>query len=1088
MAYLIDDNAMRICVRPRPWHPTKEAPYLAQDTDQPFFIGNGNFGQAKKPTGGGAIREIVEVIDDRSLDFDRKPERCATRYGGFSGRRHKDRRYVFDHVFKMAASQEEVYEKTAKPLLDGVLSGFNATVFAYGATGCGKTHTISGNQEDPGIIVRTMRDLYERISESQDRYDTHVELSMIELYNENIRDLLSDTFPHMPTGGLKLLENEKDRVTIADVTIRTPKTADEVMELVMIGNERRSTSFTAANSASSRSHAVLQISIARKSRNADVDVEREQVLLDTSFATLSIVDLAGSERASATRNLGDRMKEGAQINKSLLALSSCISALCDAQRKGARPHVPYRNSKLTRLLKFSLGGNCRTVMIVCVSPSSKDIEDTSNTLTWADRAKHVKTTVTRNINGTHVSARQYVEKIHQLNERVKILEAQLDVKDQETSKLVQLKIEDAKKRIIEHVRFANATVDDQCEVVREGAEHWAKWDVANLGVEKIENRRDDLEADEDTQDLAKETEMCNSIIAQYKHEFTESRHLQAKVNRGNDAAMTLSKQIDEIESKIFPDVDPVYAQNLRLEMAVARAKIKQANAKGCEIGYRERLAKHEDALARSAIASARIEALYEKHSLRIKALCARGSVEPFVILQEMELLKALQAPLFREMGNIHQLIQLSDAPAPAPVPTPIKGAQLRHNVSPSALDSPKAKRLSQRFSMDKKHLVHKPGSPRRSLPGRGAMRRASAVPASSRSARFADDEGGELEEIRHFKARSSQSPVVGTSIDDGGDWEEVLPTIKPLALPAPPKSKPSTSFKPHQRLNMSLRGPTAPPTGSPTGHPRSKPPPIVASGSSPLASTSTSASVMPAWKANRLALGKHENSNDKERVSPIKGDTSVVSVASEISFSKITIPIGLGRPPRPSSRTASVLGELRQLPPSRPASSLGSSTLHLPTASSAARANGGDKSPIVSTHSPAVPSPRGPSSSRRLSDRHQRRKLHLGAVPYRRKPSLIPSPKGSPSGTSPRGSAGGIGLTKSIGQGASSTLTGASSSAVPSIGSPMTLAMSVAGTGGAGLRTRASMFSLNSGNLATNGGNGNGNGNGNGANPKPIWR
>lgn len=930
-----------------------------------------------------------------------------------------------------------------------------------------------------------MRDLYERISETQDRYDTHIELSMIELYNENIRDLLSDNFPLMPTGGLKLLENEKDRVTIADVTVRAPKTADEVMELVMIGNERRSTSFTAANSVSSRSHAVLQISVARKSRNADVDVEREEVLLDTSFATLSIVDLAGSERASATRNLGDRMKEGAKINQSLLALSSCISALCDAQRKGARPHVPYRNSKLTRLLKFSLGGNCRTVMIVCVSPSSKDIEDTANTLTWADRAKHVKTTVTRNINGTHVSARQYVEKIQQLNERVKILEAQLDAKDQETSKLVLLKIEDAKKRISEHVQFINATVDEQCAAVREGAEHWAKWDVANLGIEKIENRRDDLEADEDTQDLATETAMCNSIIAQYKHEFTESRHLQSRVNQGNDAAIALSKQIDDIESKIFPDVDPVYAQNLRLEMAVARAKIKQANAKGCEIGYRERLAKHEDALARSAIASVRIEALYTKHTARIEALCARGPVEPAVLFQEMHLLSSLQAPLFREMGNIHQLIQLSDAPAPAPVPTPIKGAQLRHNVSPSAMGSPKVKPLSQRLSMDKKHVVHKPGSPRRSLPGRGAMRRSSAQPAVARSARFADDEGGELAEIRHFKARSSQSPVTEMPTDDGGDWEEVPDTVKPLAAPAPPKSKLGVPFKPQQRLNMSLRGSTATSTGSPTGHPRSKPPPLAASTSSPLASTSTPASEMPAWKANRLALGKHEKEKDKEPgPSPVKGDMSAASTVAESSFSRVNIPIGLGRPSRPPSRTSSVLGELRQLPPSRPASSLGSSTLHLPTASSAARANGGDKSPITSSHSPAAPSPIRPSSSRRLSDRHQRRKLHQGAVPYRRKPSLIPSPKGSPTGTSPRGSTGGFGLAKSIGPGTSGSSTGASAGGGPSR-SPMTFTMSVVGTGGAGLRTRASMFSLNGGNGATNGGNGHSNG---GASTKPVWR
>lgn len=915
-----------------------------------------------------------------------------------------------------------------------------------------------------------MRDLYERIQESDDRYDTHVELSMIELYNESIRDLLSDSFPQMPTGGLKLLENEKDRVTIADVTIRSPKSADEVMELVMVGNERRSTSFTTANSASSRSHAVLQISVARKSRNADVDMEREAVSLDTSFATLSIVDLAGSERASATRNMGDRMKEGAKINQSLLALSSCISALCDAQRKGARPHVPYRNSKLTRLLKFSLGGNCRTVMIVCISPSSKDIEDTSNTLLWADRAKHVKTTVTRNINGTHVSARQYVEKIQQLTERVKVLEGQLDAKDQESSKLVQLKIDDAKKRIAEYVQTINALVDEQSEIVREGAELWAKWDVANLGIQKIENRRDELVDDEDTQDLAKETKLCDSIIAQYKRAYTESRALQAKVNKGNEVAVAIGKQIEDIESKTFSDVDPVYARGLRLEMGACRAKLKQANSKGCEVGYRERLAKHEDALARSAIASVRLESLYAKHMARIEGFCAKGPVESSVLLQEMKLLAKLQTPYFLEMSNIHEHIQLSDAPGPAPVPTPIKGAQLRHNLSPSAMTSPKTKRLSQRLSygMEKKHLVAKVASPRRSLPGRGAIRRSSGVPTSARSARFADDEGGALTEIHHFKTRSSQSPVTELSLDDSADWEEIVDTVKPVAF-AQPKS--AVSLKP-PKSSTALRPsplpiPLATLSRSVAGPSRSMAPPPAATASSP--NSSGPAQDIPAWKANRVGLGKYEKERSRPP-SPPKGDTSMVSIASETSFSKVNIPIGLGRPSRPPSRPGSVLGELRQLPPSRPTSSLGS-TLHLPTASSAARFNGGDKSPITSTHSPAMSSPGRSVSSRRLSERHQRKKLHQGAVPYKRKASLIPSPKSSPSGASPRGSTTGHGLGKSSGPGATVARTS------------MALGMS-AGIGSAGLRTRPSLMALSGGGNATSGNNGAAVG----GSSKPQWR
>jgi kinesin family protein 18/19 len=175
----------------------------------------------------------------------------------------------------------------------------------------------------------------------------------------------------------------------------------EVMDIIVRGNEYRTMSPTEANATSSRSHAVLQINVSSKDRNAAVNEPH-------AMATLSIIDLAGSERASATKNRGVRLTEGANINKSLLALGSCINALCD-QRK--RNHVPYRNSKLTRLLKFSLGGNCKTVMIVCVSPSSAHFDETQNTLRYANRAKNIQTKVTRNVFNVNRHVKDYLKKI-----------------------------------------------------------------------------------------------------------------------------------------------------------------------------------------------------------------------------------------------------------------------------------------------------------------------------------------------------------------------------------------------------------------------------------------------------------------------------------------------------------------------------------------------------------------------------------------------------------------------------------------------------------------------------------------------------
>lgn len=171
--------------------------------------------------------------------------------------------------------------------------------------------------------------------------------------------------------------------------------------MIVHGNEFRTMSPTEANATSSRSHAVLQINVSQKDRNADINEPH-------TMATLSIIDLAGSERASATKNRGERLIEGANINKSLLALGSCINALCDPRK---RNHVPYRNSKLTRLLKFSLGGNCKTVMIVCVSPSSAHFDETQNTLRYANRAKNIQTKVTRNVYNVNRHVKDFLKKI-----------------------------------------------------------------------------------------------------------------------------------------------------------------------------------------------------------------------------------------------------------------------------------------------------------------------------------------------------------------------------------------------------------------------------------------------------------------------------------------------------------------------------------------------------------------------------------------------------------------------------------------------------------------------------------------------------
>ncbi|KAI0439868.1 kinesin motor domain-containing protein [Xylaria telfairii] len=407
-------SSITVAVRVRPFT-IREAAQLQRHDDGTVFLGDGSLAGAPAPKlRQSGIRSVIRVIDGKCLVFDPPEDNPVHRFSRSvvpNGKKVKDQTFGFDRVFDENTTQTEVYEATTKGLLDSVLDGYNATVFAYGATGCGKTHTITGTTQMPGIIFLTMQELFERISDCSDEKHTEVSLSYLEIYNETIRDLL---VPGGSKQGLMLREDSNQAVTVQGLSSHHPKNVQEVMDMIVLGNEFRTVSPTDANATSSRSHAVLQINVAMKDRNAAVNEPH-------TMATLSIIDLAGSERASATKNRGERLIEGANINKSLLALGGCINALCDPRKKS---HVPYRNSKLTRLLKFSLGGNCKTVMIVCVSPSSIHFDETQNTLRYANRAKNIQTKVTRNVFNVNRHVKDFLVKIDEQMTLINELKAQ----------------------------------------------------------------------------------------------------------------------------------------------------------------------------------------------------------------------------------------------------------------------------------------------------------------------------------------------------------------------------------------------------------------------------------------------------------------------------------------------------------------------------------------------------------------------------------------------------------------------------------------------------------------------------------------
>ncbi|KAI9208256.1 P-loop containing nucleoside triphosphate hydrolase protein [Polychytrium aggregatum] len=366
-----------------------------------------------------AFKRLVQVLDSRVLIFDPKdPTARSIRTYDHRSRRNKEIRYSFDRVFSEEASQQEVYEGTVQPLIDSVLQGYNATVFAYGATGCGKTHTITGTPSDPGVISRTMEELFRCIEQRSKTHIIESTVSYLEVYNETIRDLL---IPEGPP--LHLREDESENhVLVSGLSEHHPKNVNDVMKMLILGNENRTRAPTEANAVSSRSHAVLQIRIRTREKVTGVTAVWKS-------ATLSIIDLAGSERASATKNKGDRQLEGANINRSLLALGNCINALCSNKPN----HIPYRDSKLTRLLKYSLGGNCKVVMIANISPAVVHYDETQNTLKYANRAKNITTVVAQNNIDVEYHISEYPKIIRDLNLQILELKEEIAHRDRQVS-------------------------------------------------------------------------------------------------------------------------------------------------------------------------------------------------------------------------------------------------------------------------------------------------------------------------------------------------------------------------------------------------------------------------------------------------------------------------------------------------------------------------------------------------------------------------------------------------------------------------------------------------------------------------------
>ncbi|XP_077373307.1 kinesin-like protein KIF21A isoform X5 [Festucalex cinctus] len=334
----------------------------------------------------------------------------------------KDKSFTYDYVFDMDSQQDAIYQTCTEKLIEGCFEGYNATVFAYGQTGSGKTYTmgtgfdVNIGDDELGIIPRAVHHLFRGIerrrqaAQEQGRPapEFKINAQFLELYNEEVLDLFDSVRDGKQKSHIRIHEDANGGIYTVGVTTRTVSSEAEMMQCLKLGALSRTTASTQMNVQSSRSHAIFTIHLcqvrvcASPDNQEDGDDGDNRVSngngdmdeYETLSAKFHFVDLAGSERLKRTGATGDRAKEGISINCGLLALGNVISALGDRSKRSS--HVPYRDSKLTRLLQDSLGGNSQTVMIACISPSDRDFMETLNTLKYANRARNIKNKVVVN--------------------------------------------------------------------------------------------------------------------------------------------------------------------------------------------------------------------------------------------------------------------------------------------------------------------------------------------------------------------------------------------------------------------------------------------------------------------------------------------------------------------------------------------------------------------------------------------------------------------------------------------------------------------------------------------------------------------
>ena len=333
--------------------------------------------------------------ENRSPIKDSIIESIDTHRNTINIKKESDRKqYTFDGIFDHASLQKEIYSKVGKPVVESVLEGYNGTILAYGQTGTGKTHTmIGGPGELKGIIPRCMKHIFTTIKNST-THTYQVKIGFLQLYMEVLQDLIKPD----PNNPIRIREDSEEGTYLSGITWVDVKNVSDCMNLLAAGDRNRNVASTSMNLTSSRSHAVFMVKIEKRNKIDKeefeiTDMRKKVVCQSMTKSTLYLVDLAGSERVSKTKVSGSRLDEAKNINLALLALGNCIQALTEGRTR----YIPFRDSKLTRLLEDSLGGNSKTSLIVTIGPSTFNYQESVSSLLFGGRAMKIQNTPELNL-------------------------------------------------------------------------------------------------------------------------------------------------------------------------------------------------------------------------------------------------------------------------------------------------------------------------------------------------------------------------------------------------------------------------------------------------------------------------------------------------------------------------------------------------------------------------------------------------------------------------------------------------------------------------------------------------------------------